>query len=105
MLFECAEQRATKYLRKIIDQVASSGDVFQLVLLNLLRKMCKTNPAEKSKYLKVISSLMESKSNAVVYQCAGTLVAVSASPTAIKAAASCYIRLLLSVRYRLFYTV
>lgn len=98
MLFDCAQDRAVKYLRSIIDQVSSSGDVFQLVLLNLLRKMCKTNPSEKSKYLRVISSLMESKTNAVVYQCAGTLFAVSASSAAIKAAASCYIRLLLSVR-------
>jgi coatomer subunit beta len=96
MLFHCDQDRAVRYLRSIIDQVPSTGDLFQLAILNLLRKMAKDNPNERTKYLKVISSLLDSKSNAVLYQCAGTLVSLSASPVAIKAAASCYVKLLLT---------
>ncbi|KAL0477447.1 COPI beta [Acrasis kona] len=96
MLFHCDQDRAVKYLRSIIDQIQTTGDLFQLAILNLLKKMAKNNPNERTKYLKVISSLLDSKSNAVLYQCAGTLVSLSASPVAIKAAASCYIKLLLT---------
>jgi len=96
MLFHCDQDRAVVYLRSIIDQVQTTGDLFQLAILNLLKKMAKNNPNERTKYLKVISSLLDSKSNAVLYQCAGTLVSLSASPVAIKAAASCYIKLLLT---------
>jgi coatomer subunit beta len=47
MLFHCDQDRAVKYLRSIIDQVASTGDLFQLAILNLLRKMAKNNPNER----------------------------------------------------------
>jgi coatomer subunit beta len=49
MLFNCAEEKAVKYVRSLKEKVSKAGDVFQLVLLNLLRKMCKTNPNEKVK--------------------------------------------------------
>ena len=94
MLFNCDQQRAIKYLRSIMDSITSIGDSFQLVLLDCLKKLCRSNPSEKVKYLKVISSLLNSKSSAVLYQCAGTLVSLSASPTAIRAAATCYTQLL-----------
>ena len=42
---------------------------------------------------------MDSKSPAVVYQCAGTLISLSSASVAIKAAANCYVQLLLSVRF------
>lgn len=96
MLVNCDQERAVKYLRENIDKISTSGDIFQLSLLNLLRKMCKTYPNEKSKYLRVISSLLDSKSPAVLYQCAGTLISLSSSPIAIKAASNCYTQLLLS---------
>jgi len=95
MLFNCAEEKAVKYVRSMNNKVSKTGDVFQLVLLNLLRKMCKSNPNEKSKFLRLISSLLESKSLAVLYQCAGTLVSISSSPAAIKGASNTYIQLLL----------
>eukprot|EP01027_Heterolobosea_sp_BB2_P027070 GEZU01042272.1.p1 GENE.GEZU01042272.1~~GEZU01042272.1.p1 ORF type:complete len:585 (-),score=139.12 GEZU01042272.1:23-1777(-) len=94
MLFNCDQARAIKYLRGIMDTVSNIGDAFQLVLLDCLKKLCRTNPTEKVKYLRVISSLLTSKSPAVLYQCAGTLVSLSSSPTAVKAAAGCYTQLL-----------
>eukprot|EP01080_Neovahlkampfia_damariscottae_P004160 gene4160-7470_t len=96
MLVNCDQERAVKYVRENINSFSSAGDTFQLSLLNLLRKMCKSYPNEKSKYLRVISSLLDSKSPAVLYQCAGTLISLSSASVAIKAAANCYVQLLLT---------
>jgi coatomer subunit beta len=54
------------------------------------------NPGEKGKYIKIILSLLQSTSSAVVYECAVTLVSLSQAPTAIRAAANCYCQLLVS---------
>ncbi|MBA0564818.1 hypothetical protein Golob_009727, partial [Gossypium lobatum] len=51
---------------------------------------------EKGKYIKIIISLLNAPSTAVIYECAGTLVSLSSAPTAIRAAANTYCQLLLS---------
>ncbi|GJP57401.1 hypothetical protein CLOP_g5 [Closterium sp. NIES-67] len=96
MLENCAQDRAVHYLLSNLDNVPLWGDILQMVVLELIRKVCRTNPAEKAKYIKIILSLMASPSSAVVYECAGTLIALSSAPTAIRAAANCYCQLLLS---------
>ena len=58
--------------------------------------MCRKNPAEKGKYIKIILALLQSPNTAVVYECAVTLVSLSQAPTAIRAAANCYCQLLVS---------
>jgi hypothetical protein len=58
--------------------------------------VCITNPESKGKYIKIILALLQSSSTAVVYECAGTLVALSQAPTAIRAAANCWCQLLVS---------
>ena len=57
-------------------------------------QVCRTNPEQKGRYIKVIISLLASNSTAVVYECASSLVALSNAPTAIRAAAGCYTQLL-----------
>eukprot|EP00818_Percolomonas_sp_WS_P000497 CAMPEP_0117450660 /NCGR_PEP_ID=MMETSP0759-20121206/8588_1 /TAXON_ID=63605 /ORGANISM="Percolomonas cosmopolitus, Strain WS" /LENGTH=955 /DNA_ID=CAMNT_0005243199 /DNA_START=103 /DNA_END=2966 /DNA_ORIENTATION=+ len=96
MLQDCAPDKASKYLRSIIDEVPKTGHLFQLELLRLLKKMCSMYPSEKSKYLRVIASLMNSKSSAVLYQCATTLASLSNSPIAIQSAASCFVKLIIT---------
>lgn len=96
MLENCAEDRAVHYLLNNLENVPLWGDILQMVVLELIRKVCRTNPTEKAKYIKIILSLMSSPSSAVVYECAGTLTALSSAPTAIRAAANCYCQLLLS---------
>jgi len=59
-------------------------------------QVCRVNPGEKGKYIKIILSLLQSTSSAVVYECAVTLVSLSQAPTAIRAAANCYCQLLVS---------
>ncbi|MBA0747790.1 hypothetical protein Gogos_004676 [Gossypium gossypioides] len=68
----------------------------KMVVLELIRKVCRTNRGEKGKYIKIIISLLNAPSTAVIYECAGTLVSLSSAPTAIRAAANTYCQLLLS---------
>jgi coatomer subunit beta len=58
--------------------------------------VCRTSPNEKGKYIKVILTLLQSPSTAVVYECAVTLVSLSQAPSAIRAATNCYCQLLVS---------
>eukprot|EP00270_Netrium_digitus_P008466 TRINITY_DN2533_c0_g1_i1.p1 TRINITY_DN2533_c0_g1~~TRINITY_DN2533_c0_g1_i1.p1 ORF type:complete len:952 (-),score=238.19 TRINITY_DN2533_c0_g1_i1:259-3114(-) len=96
MLCNCSQERAVHYLLNNLDNVPLWGDILQNVVLELIRKACRTNPAEKGKYIKIIISLLASPSTAVVYECAVTLTSLSSAPTAIRAAANCYCQLLLS---------
>ncbi|KAK4761062.1 hypothetical protein SAY87_005955 [Trapa incisa] len=96
MLFTCAQDRALSYLFTHLDRINDWGEHLQMVVLELIRKVCKSNKAEKGKYIKIIISLLNAPSSAVVYECAGALVSLSSAPTAIRAAASTYCQLLLS---------
>jgi len=96
MLFSCAQDRAVNYLFTNIDRIIDWGEQLQMVVLELIKKVCRNNKGEKGKYIKIIISLLSANSTAVVYECAGTLVSLSSAPTAIKAAANTYCQLLLS---------
>ncbi|KAK1403711.1 Coatomer subunit beta [Heracleum sosnowskyi] len=96
MLFSCAQERAINYLLTHVDRISEWGELLQLVVLELIRKICKTNRAEKGRYIKIIISLLTAPSPAVVYECAGTLVSLSSAPSAINAAANTYCQLLSS---------
>ena len=77
-------------------RVSEWGELLQMVVLELIRKVCRTNRGEKGKYIKIIISLLNAPSTAVIYECASTLVSLSSAPTAIRAAANTYCQLLLS---------
>jgi len=94
MLFQCAQERAVAFLTDNLEQVSAYGDIFQLVVLELIRKVCRADPQQKSKYIRCILTLFNTSSSALLYECASTLVALTNSPTAIKAAASSYTQLL-----------
>lgn len=94
MLIHVDQERALSYLDSCIDQVHSFGDILQLVIVELIYKVCHSNPAERSRFIRCIYNLLNSNSPAVRYEAAGTLVTLSTAPTAIKAAASCYIELI-----------
>lgn len=96
MLYNCAQDRALHYLLNNLENVPLWGDIMQMAVLELIRKVCRSKPAEKGKHIKIILSLLTSTSTAVVYECASTLTALSSAPTAIRAAANCYCQLLLS---------
>ncbi|UYV80449.1 COPB1 [Cordylochernes scorpioides] len=94
MLVHVDQERALAYLSSCIDQVHSFGDILQLVIVELIYKVCHANPSERSRFIRCIYNLLNSSSPSVRYEAAGTLVTLSTAPTAIKAAASCYIDLI-----------
>lgn len=116
MLLHADQERALNYLASCLDQVNNFGDILQLVIVELIYKVngfvlislslckyclyisifqvCHANPAERTRFIRCIYNLLNSSSNAVRYEAAGTLTTLSSAPTAIKAAASCYIELI-----------
>lgn len=95
MLLHADQERALAYLASCLDQVTSFGDILQLVIVELIYKVCHANPSERSRFIRCIYNLLNSNSPAVRYEAAGTLITLSNAPTAIKAAASCYIDLII----------
>ncbi|CAH1101761.1 unnamed protein product [Psylliodes chrysocephalus] len=95
MLLHADQDRALSYLANCLDQVTSFGDILQLVIVELIYKVCHSNPTERSRFIRCIYNLLNSSSPAVRYEAAGTLVTLSSAPTAVKAAASCYIELII----------
>lgn len=95
MLIHVDQERALDYLSSCIDQVHSFNEILQLVIVELIYKVCIANPQERARFIKCIYNLLNSSSNAVRYEAAGTLVTLSSAPTAVKAAASNYIELIL----------
>lgn len=95
MLLHADQDRALAYLASCLDQVSAFGDILQLVIVELIYKVCHANPSERSRFIRCIYNLLNSNSQAVRYEAAGTLLTLSSAPTAIKAAASCYIEIIL----------
>lgn len=95
MLLHADQEKALSYLTSCLDQVTSFGDILQLVIVELIYKVCHANPSERSKFIRCIYNLLNSSSPAVRYEAAGTLVTLSNAPTAVRAAASCYIDLII----------
>mmetsp|Transcript_42182 Transcript_42182/g.106207 ORF Transcript_42182/g.106207 Transcript_42182/m.106207 type:complete len:1025 (+) Transcript_42182:99-3173(+) len=94
MLLNCDQDRAVKYILSMQDQVSTMGDIFQLSVLELVRKVCRTSPASKGRLLRIVFDLASSSSTAVSYDCASSLVSLSSSPIAIHQATSAYVTLL-----------
>jgi len=95
MLFNCAQDKAIQYLTDVLDQVAGMGEMLQFIVVELIRKVCRSTPNERPKYLRCLFTLLSSPSSAVQFEAAGTLIALSSAPTAVKAATSTYIDLLI----------
>ncbi|XP_013161736.1 PREDICTED: coatomer subunit beta isoform X1 [Papilio xuthus] len=94
MLLHADQERALTYLAARLDNVHGFGDILQLVIVELIYKVCHVNPSERSRFIRTVYELLNAASAAVRYEAAGTLVTLSNAPAAIKAAASCYIDLI-----------
>ncbi|KAM9408339.1 LOW QUALITY PROTEIN: coatomer subunit beta-like [Pholidichthys leucotaenia] len=95
MLIHADQDRALDYLSTCIDQVHTFGDILQLVIVELIYKVCHANPSERARFIRCIYNLLQSSSSAVKYEAARTLVTLSSAPTAFKAAAQCYTDLII----------
>lgn len=96
MLFNEAEHIAIDFLSEHIDDIQKYGDGFALLVLELTRKLCRRDPAQKSRFVRCLFQLLRSDSPAVSYEAAWTLVSLSTAPTAVRACAQTYASLLTS---------
>lgn len=94
MMFNEAEDLAIQYLARNIDLVPTFGDGFALLVLELTRRVCRRDPTQKSRFVRVLFQMLSSSSPAVSYEAAWTLVSLSSAPTAVRAAAVTYTTLL-----------
>jgi len=94
MLFNQSEELSIEYLARNLDKVSDYGDGFALLVLELTRRVCRRDPNQKSRFVRVIFAMLSSESPAVSYEAAWTLVSLSSAPSAIRAAATTYTALL-----------
>lgn len=94
MMFNEAEDLAIQYLAQNIELVPQFGDGFALLVLELTRRVCRRDPTQKSRFVRVLFQMLSSTSAAVSYEAAWTLVSLSTAPTAVRAAAVTYTTLL-----------
>lgn len=74
MLIHCDLQRAVSYALSVQDSIGCLGDIFQLTLLELLRRVSQEGPAHTGSLLRMIVTLVDSCSPAVAYEGATVLV-------------------------------
>ena len=79
LLFNMDQTKALNYLKGIMaasedDPIYDMGDIFQLAILEMLRKLCKVEPSQKSRLMNAIFMLSNSKSSSVLLECADTII-------------------------------
>lgn len=47
MLVNSSQEKAVEYLNSVLDQVATFADILQLLVVDLIRKVCKAHSAER----------------------------------------------------------
>lgn len=106
MLYNTAPDKAIIYMSEILDQVISMGEIIQFIVVDLIKKVCKSSSSddkikitsnikeEKGKYIRCVFGLLSSGTSAVKYEAAGALISLSGAPTAVRAAAAAFIELL-----------
>ena len=102
LLFNLDQERALNYLKTLMqgeDPVSEIGDIFQLIIMEMLRKICKQDPSQKSRLMNAIFMMSSSKSPSVLFECANTITQLTTAPSAIKVAIQSYLNLLQENNY------
>eukprot|EP00916_Digyalum_oweni_P015491 GHVL01025396.1.p1 GENE.GHVL01025396.1~~GHVL01025396.1.p1 ORF type:complete len:983 (+),score=115.85 GHVL01025396.1:45-2993(+) len=96
-LLNHSQDRAFTYAMTTVDTAAFSGDIFQMVMLDLMKRVCRRHSQHRGGCLRVIMNLVQqSTSNAVVYEGVNALVHLSSSPVTVKVAVHGYVTLLVN---------
>lgn len=99
-LFCIDQPRALRFLFTLVsprsdDPLAEmGGDIFQLAVIELLRKLCRADPSQKPHFLVLLQLFAQSKSPAVLLECADTLIQLSPLARDIRLAVDSYVALL-----------
>jgi vesicle coat complex subunit len=90
-----APQRAVEYLLSIYDSVPTLDELFQLAVIDLVRKEARANAEgpHKAKWIRTIFELLNASSHTVKYEAATSLTTLTQNPAAVKASASAFIEL------------
>ena len=67
MLIQADQERALNFLSSCIEQVQNFGDILQLVIVELIYKVCLANPNERSRFIRCIYNLLNSNSASVCF--------------------------------------
>lgn len=94
MLFYAKPSAAVYYLMENIEELEDCGSGFQLAVLEVARKVSRSDPTQKPKFIQIIFELLQSDEPVVMYEAAVSLVALSSSATAVRASAQCLCQLL-----------
>ncbi|GAA96582.1 uncharacterized protein L969DRAFT_88075 [Mixia osmundae IAM 14324] len=98
MLIHCSVPRAIEYFNQIYDSIANLDELLQLAVIELIRKDIKDSKSEtpqKPRYIRAVFELLASTSHSVKYEAASQLTTLTQNPAAVKAAAACFIELIL----------
>lgn len=79
LLFNMDQPKALVFIQQLMaanedDPIYEMGDIFQLAILEMLRKLCLVDPSHKSRLMSAIFTLSNSKSSSVLFECANTIV-------------------------------
>ncbi|KAH8924967.1 ARM repeat-containing protein, partial [Atractiella rhizophila] len=86
---------ALQWLKSNLDSVAGMDEVLQLSIVEVIRKEGpRVSAADKAKYIRLALELLSSNSRGVKYEAATTLTGLTGNPSAVQAAANCYISLI-----------
>jgi coatomer subunit beta len=76
------------------DPVSEMGDIFQLMVIEMLRKLIKSDSQHKATLMPIIFAMSQSKSSSVLFECASTITQLTTAPSAIRVAIQSFIKLL-----------
>ncbi|KAF8131427.1 adaptin N terminal region-domain-containing protein [Boletus edulis] len=92
-LASVAMNKAVEWLRSVWDGVASMDEGLQMAVIEVARMDCMNDTTHKPRYIRCMFELLNSSSHAVKYEAATTLTTLTQNPAAVKAAASCFVNL------------
>ena len=86
MLTNCDLRMALDFFIKTTDKLISYPETMQITILELMRKVCRTLPVPKAIFVRSAVLLLDSPSNAVVYEGANTLLSLTPLDSAVNKA-------------------
>ncbi|KAF8204126.1 coatomer protein [Pholiota molesta] len=89
------DAKAVEYILSIYDSIGTLDEALQMSIIEVIRLDCKTDSGNRSRYIRCIFELLNASSHAVKYEAATTLTTLTQNPAAVKAAASCFITLVI----------
>ncbi|KAG1833270.1 adaptin N terminal region-domain-containing protein [Suillus subalutaceus] len=95
-LAHCAMPKAVEWLSSVYDQLTNLDELLQMSIIEVIRLDCKNDTTHRPRYIRcMFELLLNSSSHAVKYEAATTLTTLTQNSAAVKAAASCFVNLVI----------